>query len=117
MEGAMEGLVREAGSPIRGDARPDARDTPPAAAPPDALDIHLGRTFIQKNLTLSVAGPGSTMPLVRIDVLQGHSDADYVGGELSAMALGFGPRIGVFQRVGAGDGSSTRVTFDFGFGL
>jgi hypothetical protein len=41
----------------------------------------------------------------------------YVGAEASIVALGLGPRLGIFRQVGAGSGSSVRVTADFAFGL
>lgn len=61
-------------------------------------------------------GTGWTIRASALRVWRG-TIGNYVGGEVSGMVLGLGPRVGLFQRVGAGDGSTTRVTFDFGFGL
>jgi hypothetical protein len=61
-------------------------------------------------------GTGWTVRTTALRVWHG-TIGNYVGGEVSGMVLGLGPRVGVFRRIGTGDGSSTRVTFDFGFGL
>ena len=61
-------------------------------------------------------GTGWTIRASALRVWRGDV-GNYLGAEVAAIALGFGPRVGVFRQVGGGGAASMRVTADFAFGL
>jgi hypothetical protein len=78
--------------------------------------VRAGRLSVGYGNAYGTLGTGWTIRATALRVWRG-TIGNYLGGEASLMALGLGPRVGVFRQIGSGTGSSSRVTLDFAFGL
>ena len=77
--------------------------------------VNAGRVSVGYGDAYGTFGTGWTMRASLLRTWR-RENANYVGAEASAMALGFGARLGIFRRVDGGR-TNLRVTADLYFGL